>query len=120
MNQQKLVGATLASAAIVGLILAGWAAGLLGLWISGWQGDGLPAVVDALARGLTLALLAGLFAWLRRAVGDLGGRVDAFAQDMGRRFDEVGREQAFQRERLARLEGVLEGLAAARRDQAGN
>ncbi len=120
MNQQKLVGAALSSAAFLGLILAGWAAGLLGLWIGGWPQAGLPAVVDALARGLTLALLAALFAWLRRAGRELSGYLDVLAKDIGRRFDQVGREQAFQRERLARLEGVLEGLAAARRDQAGD
>ena len=62
--------------------------------------------------------MAALFAWLRGAVlelrRELAGRLDTLADDVGRRLDQLGREQAFQRERMARLEGVLEGLAARR------
>ena len=77
-------------------------------------------MVGASARWLTLALLAALFVWLRCAGRELSGRLDALAKDVGRRFDQVGREQTFQRERLARLEGMLEGVAAARLEQAGD
>ena len=110
MNQQKLVGASLAAATCLGLILAGFAVARLGPWAGGWSGAGLDAAADALARWLTLALVAALFAWLRRAVlelrRELAGRLDTLADDVGRRLDQVGREQAFQRERMARLEGL--------------
>ena len=62
--------------------------------------------------------MAALFAWLRRAAlelrRELAGRLDTLADEVGRRLDQLGREQDFQRERMARLEGVLEGLAARR------
>lgn len=96
---------------LVGLLLAGWAAAVPGLWIGG-----LPAGVDALARKLTLAVLAALVAWLRRAGRELGGHLERPRQGH-RQALRPGRPRAgLPAERLARLEG----LAAARRDQAGD
>ena len=48
------------------------------------------------------ALLVGLFAWLRQDITRLGDRISAVEQG-----------QAEIRERLARLEGLLEGLREA-------
>ena len=48
------------------------------------------------------ALLIGLFAWLRQDITRLGDRIST-----------VERGQAEIRERLARLEGLLEGLREA-------
>ena len=107
MNQRKLVGASLVAATCLGLLLAGFAAARLGLWAGGWSGAGRDDAADALARWLTVALVAALFAWLGRAALDLrrelAGRLDTLADEVGRRLDQLGREQAFQRERLARL-----------------
>ena len=44
-------------------------------------------------------------------------RFDDLNRDMNKRFDEVNRELADQRERMAKLEGSLEGFLAGRRDR---
>ena len=91
---------------------------------------------------LTPALLVGLFAWLRLDIRELrrelNGRIDAIAADVSKRFDGVDqrfgevnqrfdevnkrfdgvyRELADLRERMAKLEGSLEGFLAGRRDR---
>ena len=80
--------------------------------------------MDALTPWLTPALLLALFSWLRRDMGELrrdireqGARIGALAQEMNKRFDEVNRELAEMRERMAKLEGSLEGFLAGRRDR---
>ena len=80
--------------------------------------------MDGVAAWITPALLIGLFAWLRfdmreqhREVRDelrgLGKRFD----DVHKRFDQVQREVGDLRERMARLEGALDGFLAGRRDR---
>ena len=84
---------------------------------------------------LTPALLVGLFAWLRLDIRELrrelNGRIDVIAADFNKRFDGVNkrfdevnkrfdgvyRELADLRERMAKLEGSLEGFLAGRRDR---
>ena len=80
--------------------------------------------MDALTLWLTLALLVALFAWLRRDMGklrrdlrELNGRIDTLAKVVNQRFDDVKRELSELRERMARLEGALEGFLAGRRDR---
>ena len=80
--------------------------------------------MDALTPWLTPALLVALFTWLRRDMGELlrdvreqNGRIGTLAQDMNKRFDEVNRELADLRERMAKLEGSLDGFLAGRRDR---
>ena len=98
--------------------------------------------MDAVTPWLTPALLVALFAWLRLDLREqrreLSGRIDAVVREMNRRFDEVdkrfdevnkrfdevnkrfdqvNRELADLRERMAKLEGSLEGFLAGRRDR---
>ena len=80
--------------------------------------------MDALTPWLTPALLLALFSWLRRDMGELrrdireqGTRIGTLAQEMNKRFDEVNRALAEMRERMAKLEGSLEGFLAGRRDR---
>ena len=91
--------------------------------------------MEALTPWLTPALLVALFTWLRFDIREqrreLNGRVEALAKDttkrfdevgrrfdeVGRRFDEVSRALADLRERMAKLEGSLEGFLAGRRDR---
>ena len=80
--------------------------------------------MEAFTPWLTPALLVGLVAWLR---SELIGRTDKLdkrfdAVDkrfdaVDKRFDAVTREIADLRERMARLEGALEGFLAGRRDR---
>ena len=42
---------------------------------------------------------------------------DNLTNEMNRRFDEVNRELADNRERMAKLKGSLEGFLAGRRDR---
>ena len=73
---------------------------------------------------LTPALLIALFAWqradlreLRREMNsrfnDVNGRLD----DVNNRIDDNGRQIGDLRERMAKLEGALEGFIAGRRDR---
>ena len=92
---------------------------------------------------LTPALVAALFAWLRSDVRKLHDRLDATAKGfnerldataggfnerldastrdiherLDKRFDAVLREIADLRERMAKMEGSLEGFLAGRRDR---
>ena len=98
--------------------------------------------MDAITPWLTPALLVALFAWLRLDLREqrraLSDRIDAVVRemnkrfddvnkrfddvnkrfdDMNKRFDQVNRELADLRERMAKLEGSLEGFLAGRRDR---
>ena len=93
------------------------------------------AGMDAVAPWLTPALLVALFAWLRLDIRELRRdlslridrtekRIDDLAKDFGKRFeeankrfDDITREFADLRERMAKLEGSLEGFLAGRRDR---
>ena len=59
---------------------------------------------------LTPALVIALFAWLRTDLREL-------RREMNSRFDENGRQIGDLRERMAKLEGALEGFLAGRRDR---
>ncbi|MCY4658906.1 MAG: hypothetical protein OXF93_03710 [Acidobacteria bacterium] len=94
--------------------------------------------MDALTAWLTPALLLALFTWLRVDLREqrreLNGRIDGLSKrfddvdkrfddvnkrfdDVNKRFDDVHRELADPRERMAKLEGSLEGFLAGRRDR---
>ena len=102
--------------------------------------------MEQLQPWITPALVLGLFAWVRfmfrdlkdnmngriddlktdttKQIGDLktemnnlNRRFDSLTSEMNRRFDEVNRELADNRERMAKLEGSLEGFLAGRRDR---
>lgn len=81
---------------------------------------------------LTPALVVALFAWLRSDIRKLDTRLDSMAKSfnerldasnrdiherMDKRFDAVLREIAELRERMAKMEGSLEGFLAGRRDR---
>ena len=80
--------------------------------------------MEAFAPWLTPALVIALFAWLR---SELIGRTDKIEkrfdgvekrfEAIEKRFDGMAREFADLRERMARLEGALEGFLAGRRDR---
>lgn len=87
--------------------------------------------MEALTPWLTPALIVALFAWLRKDISavrtDISAvnkRIDHLSDETNKRFDEVnkrfdhvGREFGDLRERMARLEGALEGFLAGRRDR---
>ena len=87
--------------------------------------------MDGLTAWLTPALLLALFTWLRVDLREqrreLNGRIDGLNKrfddvnkrfdNVNKRFDDVHRELADQRERMAKLEGSLEGFLAGRRDR---
>ena len=52
-----------------------------------------------------------------RRFDDVNKRFDKRFDDVNKRFDETIREIAEQRERMARLEGSLDGFLAGRRDR---
>ena len=64
--------------------------------------------MDALAPWITLALLVALFAWLKNDIRALEARIDE-------RMDGLHAQIGGLRERMARLEGVLDGFIAGRR-----
>ena len=88
---------------------------------------------------LTPALVLALFAWLERGMWRLNDRLGASAKDINaridasndstnhridrlnetvnQRFDGVLREVADLRERMAKMEGSLDGFLAGRRDR---
>ena len=73
--------------------------------------------MEVVAPWLTPALVIALFAWLR---SDLVSRTDKLEKrfdGIEKRFDGVTRDIADLRERMARLEGALEGFLAGRRDR---
>ena len=59
------------------------------------------------------ALLLGLFAWLRRDMAAQDERLHWDIAKQSERLTAVERGQADSRERMARLEGLLEGLREA-------
>ena len=59
---------------------------------------------------LTPALLIALFAWQRADLREL-------RREMNSRFDEYGRQIGDLRERMAKLQGALEGFIAGLRDR---
>ena len=80
--------------------------------------------MEGLIPWLTPALIVGLFGWvradirgLRQELGGLRQELGGLRQEMNARFDQVHRELAEQRERMAKLEGSLEGFLAGRRDR---
>ena len=88
--------------------------------------------MDEFAPWLTPALIIGLFTWLwrdmreqRREMSerfkDINKRVTdevkTLTSDMHQRFDQITRELGENRERMAKLEGSLEGFLAGRRDR---
>ena len=87
--------------------------------------------MEALTPWLTPALIVALFAGLRKDISavrtDISAvnkRIDHLNDETNKRFDEVNkrfdqinRELADQRERMAKLEGSLEGFLAGRRDR---
>ena len=80
--------------------------------------------MEAFTPWLTPALLVALVAWLRSELisrtEKLDKRfdgVDKRFDGVDKRFDGVMREIADLRERMARLEGALEGFLAGRRDR---
>jgi chaperonin cofactor prefoldin len=80
----------------------------------------MPEVADL----FTPALILALFAWLRSDIRKLSDRLDATTKTLNERldavnarFDTVLREIADLRERMAKMEGSLEGFLAGRRDR---
>ena len=87
--------------------------------------------MQELTSWLTPALVIALFAWLRADLrelrremssrfNDVNGRFDAVNgrfDDVNNRIDENGRQIGDLRERMAKLEGALEGFLAGRRDR---
>ena len=84
--------------------------------------------MEAFTPWLTPALLIALVAWLRsELIGRTDKRFDGIEKRLDgidkrfdsveKRFDGMAREFADLRERMARLEGALEGFLAGRRDR---
>ena len=85
--------------------------------------------MDGITAWITPALLIALFAWLRFDTGcatnkQFNDRLDAMNQrfdelnkQFNDRFDQVQRGLGDLRERMAKLEGALEGFLAGRRDR---
>ncbi|MYD85147.1 MAG: hypothetical protein F4137_10210 [Acidobacteria bacterium] len=69
----------------------------------------MPEIADL----FTPALIVGLFTWMRTDLRKLNERLDA----VNSRFDTVLREIADLRERMAKMEGSLDGFLAGRRDR---
>ena len=73
-----------------------------------------PELIGILTVGVGLSgLMAGLFAWLRQDIRQLESRVNERFDQVGDRIDALERGQAELRERMAKLEGLLEGLREA-------
>ena len=66
---------------------------------------------------LTPALLIALFAWQRADLRELRREMNSRFDAVNGRFDAVGRQIGDLRERMAKLEGALEGFIAGRRDR---
>lgn len=65
--------------------------------------------MDAVTPWITPALVIALGAWLRVDLRGLRREMNDLAGSMNERFDQVNRELADLRERMARLEGSLDG-----------
>ena len=66
---------------------------------------------------LTPALVIALFAWLRTDLRELRREMNSRFDDVNTRIDNNGRQIGDLRERMAKLEGALEGFLAGRRDR---
>ena len=84
--------------------------------------------MEQLSPWLTPALSLGLFGWVRyeirsqgqainKRIDDLRTDVVGLRAEMNQRFDQVHRELGENRERMAKLEGSLDGFLAGRRDR---
>ncbi len=73
--------------------------------------------METLTPWLTPALIVALAAWLRSDISAVNRRIDHLNGEINKRFDQVSREFGDLRERMARLEGALEGFLAGRRDR---
>ena len=73
--------------------------------------------MEAFTPWLTPALVVALIAWLRSELISRTDKLDKRFDGVDKRFDGVIREIADLRERMARLEGALEGFLAGRRDR---
>ena len=58
-------------------------------------------------------LMIGLFAWLRQDIRKLDTKTDALRDDLSARTDALRDDLSALRERMAHLEGLLEGLREA-------
>ena len=73
--------------------------------------------MEVLTPWLTPALVIALFAWLRSELISRTDKLEKRFDGIDKRFDGVNRDIADLRERMARLEGALEGFLAGRRDR---
>jgi chaperonin cofactor prefoldin len=73
--------------------------------------------MEAFTPWLTPALLVALVAWLRSELISRTDKLEKRFDGVEKRFDGVNRDIADLRERMARLEGALEGFLAGRRDR---
>lgn len=95
--------------------------------------------MEELSPWLAPALILGLFGWVRyeirsqgqainkriddlrtdnnKRIDDLRADVGGLRAEMNQRFDQVHRELGENRERMAKLEGSLDGFLAGRRDR---
>ncbi|MCY4509376.1 MAG: hypothetical protein OXG35_20795 [Acidobacteria bacterium] len=73
--------------------------------------------MEVVAQWLTPALVITLFAWLRSELISRTDKLEKRFDGVDKRFDGVTRDIADLRERMARLEGALEGFLAGRRDR---
>ena len=73
--------------------------------------------MEAFTPWLTPALVIALFAWLRSELVSRTDKLEKRFDGIEKRFDGVTRDIADLRERMARLEGALEGFLAGRRDR---
>ena len=73
--------------------------------------------MEAFTPWLTPALVIALFAWLRSELVSRTDKLEKRFDGIEKRFDGVTRDISDLRERMARLEGALEGFLAGRRDR---
>ena len=66
-------------------------------------------------RGSPPALIVAIGAWLRADISAVDKRIDQLNGEINKRIDHVSRKLGDLRERMARLEGALEGFLAGRR-----
>ena len=58
-------------------------------------------------------LMIGLFAWLRQDIRKLSAKMDVLREDLSARTDALRADLSALRERMAHIEGLLEGLREA-------
>ncbi len=79
-------------------------------------GIGIIAIVGLMLRMLTTRI-DGMTSRIDNLTTEANRRFETLTNDMHKRFDQVNRELAENRERMAKLEGALEGFLAGRRDR---